>query len=481
MAKTVLGSGNDISHPLDAYQNARIAMRLPDALLGGTEEMRKYGIDYLPMEPGESEEKYVLRLNRTVLFEAYGRTIEKLTGEVFREAITISEDIDEDVQEWLEDIDRKGNDITVFMADFLAHGIHEGCNHFMVEYPPSPGKTKADHKAAGARPYLVLIRPEQIIGWRFTDGILTQLRVKESVMVDDGLYGQKEVERIRLYEPGRWAVYEEGKDGWELAMKDGSPMEGATNLPNIPLVSIFLGKKTSDMTTKSPMLPLAYLNVTHWQSASDQRNILHYARMMTWFGKFIEEDEDGKVLMGANRIIRSENESGDLKVVEHSGAAIEAGRQDLEDLKTEMALFGLSLLIGKTGTVTATEKGIDTAENASALSLWVRHLNSALTRMLKIMGMYVNKEISGTLAANDDFSGFLRNEDPALLLSAFEAGLLPRDIVVEELKLRGVISQELDLKDLVAQLADDQKTGTPLDSLAGAFGASSTTDQAVQQ
>ncbi len=474
----VIGSGDDIAHPLDAYTASRVEMKLSDALLGGTKAMRKAAEEYLPREEGESDDKYNARVKRTVLFEAYSRTIEKLTGEVFRDAVSVSEDTDEDVKEWLQDIDKKGNDVTVFLSEFLGHGIHEGINHFLVEYPRSPGKTRAEHKAAGARPYLVKVQPGQAIGWRFEDNKLVQLRIKETVTKKDGLYGEKSVERIRLYEPGSWEVQEETKKGWAVAIDDdGDEMKGTTNLTIIPLVSIVLGKKITEMTVRPPLIPLTDLSCTHWQSSSDQRNILHYARLVTWFGKMIEEDEEGKVSMGANRLVRSDDPSGDLKVVEHSGAAIEAGRQDLEDLKSEMALFGLSLLLSKDGAVTATEKGIDTAENASALSLWVRALNSAMQQMMVIFGMYMGTEVSGTVKANDDFSGFIRSEDPALLLACYEAGLLSREVVIDELKRRGVINQELDLKDLLAQLVDDQRNGTTSDSLVGGFVAPALTPQ----
>lgn len=473
----VTSIGDSIEIPMEAYNVAQSFLALPNALLGGTEAMRAAGKLYLPQEEGESELKYEARLARTTLLEVYGRTIEKLVGEMFRVPVNITDDVDEEIKEWLDDIDRRGRNLTAFCVDLMEAGVHEGIVHLLVDYPRSPGATVEAHKKAGARPYWIVVRGSRLIGWRFTETNagpkLTQARILEKHQVDDGLYGEKTVDRVRLLEPGKWAVYEEGDVGWTLARydDDGTPMQGTTNLDYIPLFTIRCGRATGEMTAKPPLLPLAHLNHQHWQSSSDQRNILHYARLVTWFGRMIQEDDDGRVLIGANRMVRSDSPNGDLKVVEHSGAAISAGRQDLEDLKTEMSMFGLSLMIGKTGGITATEKAIDKGENDSSLARWVRSLNSALWKALEATCKYVGKEPSGELNANDDFSGILRSQDPQTIIQAYEAGLITREVAIEELKVRGLITQEIDLVELVRQLEEDQKRSNPeMDVLKGAFG-----------
>jgi len=426
--KVIVAAGDNIAAPHSKYNLHMEMLELPNTLMGGTEAMRAAGTVYLPQEEGESPVKYEGRLARSTLFEAYPRTIEKLVGEMFSEQIAVSEDMDEEVKEFFNDIDRNGNSVTMFCAKLMNDAIHEGLSHILVEYPPSPGKTVADHKAAGARPYWVHIKASQVIGWRFKNTPqgeqLVQLRIAEKHVKNDGKYGEKEVNRVRLLEPGKWSVYEDANGAWQLAKdEEGNEMQGVTNLDFIPFVTIMTGKAFGELKAKPPLLPLAHLNCTHWQSASDQRNILHYARLVTWFGRMLQKSDDGKILMGANRLVHSDDPQGDLKVVEHSGAAINAGRQDLEDLKTEMAMFGLSLMIGKTGDQTATEKAIDKGENSSALYLWATALNSALQTAVKYTGKYLKKEVKGELKAKDDFSGVLSSQDPALIIQAYQANL----------------------------------------------------------
>jgi hypothetical protein len=453
-------------------------MKLPEALKGGTEAMREAGTEFLPQEEGESEVKYQIRLQRSTLYEGYTKTIGRLAGEVFKEDIDISENTPEDHQEWFKNVDLEGNGLNTFMKQIFQGAIHEGVQHILVDYPQVTGKTVADHKAAGAQPYLVKIRPDQIIGWRFggkgEGRTLTQLRIKETAELPDGEYGVKEVERIRVLTPGAWEVFERAKGGkgeaiWVTARdEDGNEMKGSTTLDVIPLVTIMLGEKMSDMTARPPLLPLAHLNRSHWESSSDQRNILHYARLVTFFGKLLEEPEDGSsITVGANRLITSDDPNGDFKVVEHSGAAIEAGRQDLEDLKTDMAMYGLTFLIPKKGQITATEKNIDSSENNSELHSWGRLLDAMLAKCYELMCKYVSSEPVGVLKSNNEFKDIFSTTDADILLKAFQLGLLSREVVIEELKARKLITTEVDLQDLVAELEANQKTNTALAALSG--------------
>ena len=61
------------------------------------------------------------------------------------------------------------------------------------------------------------------------------------------------------------------------------------------------------MTAHPPLMDLAWLNLAHWQSASDQRHILHVARVPILFGRNLTLPEDGLAL-GPNRLATGEGE-----------------------------------------------------------------------------------------------------------------------------------------------------------------------------
>ena len=50
--------------------------------------------------------------------------------------------------------------------------------------------------------------------------------------------------------------------------------------------------------------------------------------------------------------------------VEQTGTAVKVGQDDLDRIKEEMAVLGMLPLLVRPGTVTATEKAIDSADSA---------------------------------------------------------------------------------------------------------------------
>jgi len=128
------------------------------------------------------------------------------------------------------------------------------------------------------------------------------------------------------------------------------------------------------MTAEPALLDLANLNIAHWQSDSDQRNILHVARVPILFAAGLGDSEAPikKLNIGATTFINGQIGS-DLKYVEHSGKGIEAGRQDLQDLEQRMAQMGLNMLVkgaGRSGSATATARVLDQSEADSPLSMF---------------------------------------------------------------------------------------------------------------
>jgi hypothetical protein len=193
------------------------------------------------------------------------------------------------------------------------------------------------------------------------------------------------------------------------------------------------------MTARPALEDLAYLNLRHWQSSSDQANILHFTRVPVLFAKML--DDDAPLEIGPNRMIRASHENADLRYVEHQGAAIAAGRQDLEDAKAEMAAFGLSLLTARPGGMTATQRAIDSAEAMSPLASWAMLLGDCLSRAANLsarwQGLPETAEVR--LAAQSGLAPSI--EDAKLLLEAFEAGVIDAETAENELRRRGYISQ----------------------------------------
>lgn len=64
-------------------------LELPNDLIGGTQAMRNKGTRYLKKGEAEAQADYELRLHSTHLTDAYTRTLNYLTGQVFSEDVQI--------------------------------------------------------------------------------------------------------------------------------------------------------------------------------------------------------------------------------------------------------------------------------------------------------------------------------------------------------------------------------------------------------
>ena len=67
-----------------------------------------------------------------------------------------------------------------------------------------------------------------------------------------------------------------------------------------------------------------------------------------------------------------------LAYVEHAGHAVQAGRQDLQDLEARMEVMGMVPFAERSANSTATGKAIDAAASGSLAQEWVRALEAGL-------------------------------------------------------------------------------------------------------
>jgi len=170
--------------------------------------------------------------------------------------------------------------------------------------------------------------------------------------------------------------------------------EVVNELGEIPLVPVYTGA-TGFMTADPPLKDLAHLNIAHWQSASDQRSILHVARCPMWYLLGFSKEDAKLVEIGPNKAYVNSNDKASVGLAEHTGAAIEAGRNDLQDLEGQMARLALEPMIRRPGNVTATEKAIDTAEAGYEVGNWALSLQSALGSALDFTAKWAGMGDSG--------------------------------------------------------------------------------------
>jgi hypothetical protein len=406
-------------------------------LMGGTKAMRSEGERLLPRWPNEDKEAHATRIKVSTLFPAYKETVHNMTGRVFADDVSLDDDVPEQIAEYALDIDREGNNISVWAESWFKKALAEGVAFALVDVPHVENVvTKADEKAAGVRPYVVKINAGQVIGWRSTGGKLTQFRYSETVSEDDGDFGVETIKQIRVLEPGKWATYRKPDDKGDYVLHE----EGTTSLDYIPIVPLFTGR-TGYMTATPPLLELAHQNVKHWQSQSDQDNILHVARVPILTVN--TDNDEFSLTVGGQQAVKL-GLDGKLAFVEHSGAGITAGRDSLKDLIEEMRLSGAKLIqVDKSSTKTATQAGEENATETSPLQRMAQGLEDALDNILQAFADFMGLGDGGKCQVNGNFDeDFAPEVSLPFLLNMANAGKLSDETLFAEAQRRRIISPE---------------------------------------
>ena len=387
---------NEIAKPNDAWVRMNEAWELIDTLNGGTRAMRKAAQKYLPTEQVETERCYAARLARSVLHGGYAKIVSDLVGKPFSREVALVFDpvksgeephaLPDELAHLEYDCDNMGTGLTEFCARVMHDAIDHGVSWVLVDYPPKPeGMNASTERDLAFRPYFVHITARQLFGWteeKSPNGSkrITSIKWTECVSVAGGS-GEGDVDQIRRmsftyadtpervgwWEVWRKAIVSESGEVWQLAES------GSHTFVGLPVHPLWLGR--SGHMEASPVLEdAAWLNLAHWQSDSDQRNNLRFSRIGILFGAGFSEDErKAGFKIAPNALVGSANPQATLGYVEQSGAALSAGRQDLQDIEARMEIHGLApLMERRVNDQTATGAVLDESDSISDLQTWSR-------------------------------------------------------------------------------------------------------------
>jgi hypothetical protein len=418
------------------------------ALLGGTAAMRHAGKTYLPRWPNEEDAFYQNRLSTATLFPAFSRTVEVLSGKPFSRPVTWDEKVvPARIREMFTDIDLQGTNLHSFLADICEEAMAYGLCGILVEHPPADKSLSlAEERQRGLRPYFVKVTANSLLDYdsERVNGqeTFTMLRFVETVSERDpeNEFSVKAIEQVRVLSPGRWRVYREKPNQTNGALEWQLHEQGTTSLKKISFVPVY-GDKRGFMNGRPPLAELAWLNVEHWQSRSDQQTILHVARVPVLFGKKLG---DAPISVGAASAIMSEEEDADLRYVEHTGKAIEAGRTDILDLEEKMRQIGAELLVVKPGHRTVVQTLADNEAGTSALQRMVCDLTDAARLALQYLAEWMGEKDGGHVTIFSDFGATTLAEASAdFLIGMHKERALSDETLFNEIQRRGLINSEL--------------------------------------
>lgn len=362
------------------------------------------GWSYLPRWPLETVDAWRSRIASTFLSPYYARAWQTVVGKAFAENVTLGEDVPPEIVSLWENIDNAGAHGDVFAQWVFGDSLHAGLGHILVDYPVADGvQTLADERAAGLRPYWVYVPGDAVLGWRYTveNGRqrLTQFRYLECSVEPDGEFGEKEVKRARVYYASdaenpfaRFEVYRQGGEQGKDEIERAGSLYPQTEIP----LSTFYARRTGWMTARPFLQELAWVNLESWQSGSDQRNVLHFARVPFYFFRgFTESEVNAFRGVGSAARAYSENAGAGIEVIEGQGNAIGQGWTDIERIGNEAKALSMEPMVSGFAAESATGRAIDEARAHSALEAAIRNFEDCIEQALGFTAVWMGGDMAG--------------------------------------------------------------------------------------
>ena len=469
-------AGKAVGEPSAAYVSMAEDWRPIQDLLGGTRRMREVAIasdTWLPRFEKESPNAYASRVRGSFLHNFYADNVSKLAAKPFSKSLTVEEDaLPEHLRPMIEDMDLDGTTLQAFAEESFCDAINFGLSHAIVDYTEIPENVEARQNgkagdrvaelAIKPRPRAILVRPDAILGWRTRRGpqnetIISMIRIAETRVEPDGDFGEKVVSYVRVWTEAECQVWKKDADAGEEG--EYIPEEAKPHtFGSIPLRTWY-ANRTGFMEAQPPLLDLAWVTIDHWQSYSDQRNILHVARVPILFRKGISKSnlaKEGAFVLGASRVISTSSDTADVRYVEPSGGAISAGKDHLESLERRADILGAEPMASR-GPATATGEIRAESKATSWILSWIEAEERWLRSVFDAAAAWTPK--AGELS--DDFRVRIPKDFDLRASAGEEYGLIQKDHAdgaitagrrLAEGKRRGIYPEDFD-PDAEAELA----------------------------
>ena len=486
-----------VSTVSDEFLLQRRDMQLTHDLMGGTEAMIRAGERYLPKaHSGETDKDYVSRLTRTILLNAYKRTVRFCRGQVFKKPVVIEDRKPEDfiTQElvdwfktWSEDVNREGDNLQDWGGDVFESGLNNGVTFCLVDYSAVDTvtdesgniryrdqngeyqlKTQEADKENGWGPYLIHVPAGRVIDCRLDKigGVqrCVHFRYMEDWYEETEDWKQERRQRIRVFIPGKYEIWENSTDMSEdFTQKTVGELkdERGQLLPYVP-VSIFMpGDKRTAVTAEPALQDLAQLNKRHWQATSAQAELMEFVRRPVWFGRSLG-DGDKPLVFGPGVVVNCSSDYATLQNMGIDSGSVAAGRQELQDLEGQMAMYGLQLLQPNNGgAVTATEVNQDTEESISTLQDWALRFQNFLENILRDVALWKAEEDGPSVKVNTELTRMVSSQ---LLLTLQQNGVLSKRTLLDLLIRAGILPDDFDTD------AEPDRIAQELNSASGPSG-----------
>lgn len=479
-------SPDDRAHDFEAMHGY---WEMVDDFLHGADTVISEGRKYLPKFANEGDDDYKDRLNNAKFTNILRDICEDLAAKPFAKELNFADadKVPEEMMKLAEDIDGRGNHMHVFAADVLFWSIPNGLDFILVDKTRvRAGATLAEERAAGARPYWLRIPASCMIAayTAMIDGReqFVHVRFEEERYERDGQFGEKEIERVRVFNRERVV----GADGsvtwsaptyevWEERKKEGQQEEewvlipeesGVLPIPFIPLVPVLTGKRIgTSWEILPPMRDVVHLQKKHYQNETNLEytknltaapmltakgvNPPMTTRNVTVDGITQSVEEPVKVPVGPKTVLYGPPDqngtAGEWSFIEINGSSLTFLATEIDRSEKQMRELGRQPLTAQMGNLTVVTTAFAASKGISAVQAWALGLKDALELAWTYTAIWMGRKEEPTIAIHTDFAIDMESDKaPDFLLKLRGMEEISREALISEAKRRDLLGPEYD-------------------------------------
>ena len=428
----------------------------------GQDAIHAAGAEYLPKLGGQTDNEYKAYKMRASYYAATARTIDGLTGMLFRKDPEIKTPTSLD--RYKSDITRDGVTLINFAEQVGEELLQVSRAGILVEHPPATAvMTEAAAEAARLRPYLTMYKAEQILNWRVDDGVVVMIVLEETACEPDDDYKDDEIKQWRVLklENGRYLqqVWRKKKDGGKDEFiqhgDDIIPLMNNNALAYIPFV--FAGIRDVSPSVDMPaLMALVDTNLSHYRTSADYEHGLHWCGCPTLVISGYNNDPESPLTIGSGAAMILPDPNAKAMLLELKADSIGALKEALERKEGQMASLGARMLSPeKKAAEAADTAAIHRSGESSVLSSIAGSLSIALSKALTIMGEWTGSSEESTLKINRDYlpTGMSPQAITALLQS-WQSGAISHESLYDSF-VRGEVITSDSFEDEQEKIADN--------------------------
>ena len=372
---------------------------------------------YIPQWPDEKDATYEKRIRSAPVYEGLGRTLSASTGMLFSTPPVLTFPTNEVAlrADW-NNIDGAGTKGDVFVKRFADSGLRDGHALILVDHPAAPEGnpvTAANEGELNLRPMWARYDRSAICSWQ-TATVNNELRYMQIVLAESGeaqagAFGITASERYRVLKVvggvARWELWEavptsETEKTFKMVKSGEFKNRNGKTRDTLPIAIAYVGRTDAPLTSRPPLLGVAWANLAHWRDATELRwgSRISAIEQMVVTGELSPTvNADGTTTPGKLRIGWEHGihllKDGTAQWVGPSGEGLNQLKTRMEEAEQQIAALGMSFLSrDKRVQETAEAKRLDATAENSTLATAAQGIEDAVNLAWEHHGWYQGVE-----------------------------------------------------------------------------------------